>query len=528
MLKNNIINIDHNDNLAEIPQEEVIKAQEVLKKHAKNKDFFRLNQYKIEVGVQICKNYSYLNQRRSYYSECIISASNFTNTGFTGSIFSRCDFVNTTLKSTVFDSCNFRQCKFLASTNGTNFLEGTNFNNAIFVECTFEGQIFDACLASSATFENVVFRDCVFLGMLWESATFNNVSFDNCKLKGLNFEQCIFENMHMNNIRLLFPTIPFIINGIKYLSETNDNVYISSTEGIDGQITKEEYLELLPVLEKFYYGTKNHFPLSNIYVAQKKYQEAFDCIISGLKVAIHMRAFKNLRAYCLLLKTIPVLEPKHFIFAYDCIQREINYQFFSVSDFYILSRYLGEIRQLLINGKNGTIVGITIRTGIEADQYDKLGALLSILNSIFDYTITEANNYIEIRHFSPYEVFCEITSNPEQIFSIIAIIYSALLGIDTLYKKYKENSLKSIEKRQALAQIELIKAQTEQVKIDTMLKKQEYEKKLEENDKKIEEVHQAINANGIIIRSISHNITAETLLDCDPLLQSFSSLDSLT
>lgn len=528
MSKNNLININHGENFVEIPHEEVIKAQEVLKKHAKNKDFFRLNQYKIEVGVQIRKNYAYLNQRRSYYSECIFSASNFTNTGFTGSIFSRCDFVNSILSRTVFDSCNFRQCKFLASENGNNLLEGTNFNNAVFVECTFEGQIFDACLASSAIFENVVFRDCEFWGMLWESAAFNNVSFDNCQLKGLNFEQCIFENMHMNNIRLLFPTIPFIINGIKYLLETNDNVYISSTKSGDGQITKEEYLELLPVLEKFYYGTKNHFPLSNIYVAQKKYQEAFDCIISGLKVAIQLRAFKSLRAYCLLLKTIPVLEPKHFIFAYDCIQREINYQFYSVTDFYILSRYLGEIRQLLINGKNGTIVGITIRTGIEANEYDKLGALLSILNSIIDNSIAETNNYIEIRHFSPYEVFCQITANPEQIFSIVGIIYSALLGIDTLYKKYKENSLKSIEKKQALAQIDLIKAQTEQVKMDTMLKKQEYEKKLKENDKKIKEVHQAINVNGVIIRSISHNIVTETLLDCDPLLQSFSSLDNIT
>lgn len=506
----------------DIPPDEVIAAQAKLRKYAKNKDFFRIDQYKINIGTQISKDYSHLNQRRSFYSECIFIKSNFTNTGFTGSIFSSCDFKDNILKRTIFDSCNFRQCNFLRTSNGNNVLEGTNFNNAVFVECTFEGIILDAGMASNALFENVSFKECIFLGMLWEAATFENVCFDNCKMKGLNFEQCIFENIHMNNIRLLFPTIPFIINGIKYLMKTDDNIHISSADSPNGLMDKEEYLKLLPTLEKFYSGTKNYFPLANIYVAQEKYQKAYNAIIHGLRLAIQLRAFRSIRSFCLLLKTIPVLEPKHYNFAYECIQNEISHQFFLSTDYYILSRYLGEVRQLLASGRNGTVVGISIKTGIEADEYDKLGILISILNSIIDYSTTKANNYIEIRHFSPYEIFCQITANPECIFSIIGIIYSGLLGIDTLYKKYKENVHKTIEEKQTLAQIELINAQVEQIKIDNQLKKQQLEKQIKENNEKIKQAQQIIHENKIVINSISHNITDGSILNCEPIFQSFS------
>lgn len=519
MNKDNEILLQNVINDTTISQEDVIKAQIELKKHVKNKDFYRIDQYKINFGTQISKNYSNLNQRRSFYSDCYFTKSNFTNTGFTGSIFSNCNFTNNLLKRTVFDSCNFRQCNFEYSINGNNTLEGTDFNNAVFVECTFEGITFDAGMASNAIFQSVSFKECVFLGMLWEAATFEDVYFDNCQMKGLNFEQCVFDNIHMNNTRLLFPTIPYIINGIKYLMQTDDNVQISSANSSSGLIKKEEYLKLLPILEKFYYGTKNYFPLANIYVAQNKYQDAYNAIINGVRVAMQLRSFRSLRSFCILLKTIPVLEPKHFNFVYECIQNEIGCQFFSSTDYYILSRYLGEVRQLLVNGKDGTVVGITIKTNIESNECDKLGILISVINSIIDYSSTNANNYIELRHYSPYEIFCQITANPECIFYIIGIIYSGLLGVDTLYKKYKENIKNEIDEKKSLAQIALIKAQTEQIKIDNLLKKEQIEK---QSSEKIKHSQQIIQANQITINSISHNITAGSILNCDPIFQSYS------
>ena len=191
------------------------------------------------------------------------------------------------------------------------------------------------------------------------------------------------------------------------------------------------------------------------------------------------------------------------------------------------------------------MVGITIKTNIESNECDKLGILISVINSIIDYSSTNANNYIELRHYSPYEIFCQITANPECIFYIIGIIYSGLLGVDTLYKKYKEETKaeqeevmkagglaiigterhesrrikNEIDEKKSLAQIELIKAQTEQIKIDNLLKKEQIEK---QSSEKIKHSQQIIQANQITINSISHNITAGSILNCDPIFQSYS------
>lgn len=74
-------------------------------------------------------------------------------------------------------------------------------------------------------------------------------------------------------------------------------------------------------------------------------------------------------------------------------------------------------------------------------------------------------------------------------------------------------------KKKSLAQIELIKAQTEQIKIDNLLKKEQIEK---QSSEKIKHSQQIIQANQITINSISHNITAGSILNCDPIFQSYS------
>lgn len=65
------------------------QSQATLLSFAKNKDFFRLNQYRILHGQSVFENYQFRNERRSYFSECTICDANFTSTGFTGSFFGK-------------------------------------------------------------------------------------------------------------------------------------------------------------------------------------------------------------------------------------------------------------------------------------------------------------------------------------------------------------------------------------------------------------------------------------------------------
>ena len=503
--------------LEPVSKTELYAAQCKLDSYSKNKNFFRLDQFRVENGIKIDAKWQHTNQRRSYFSDCTIANVNFTNTGFTGSIFYNCIFNYGMLQNTIFNSCNFTKCNFF-NDDGKLKTIGTNFNNAVFVECNFDGLILDSCMASDALFENVTFRNCTFLGMLWEFSEFRNVTFDNCVLKGLNFEMCLYENMHMNNIRLLFPTIPYIINGIKYLKETADDVTISSAQSLNGKMTKEEYISLIPTLELFYRGTKNYFPLANILISENKFDEAYSAIISGIKVAISLRAFKSLKSYCKLLNTIKGLSPKHYENIYEVIQTEIEAQFFTNADFYVLGHYLGEVRSLLINGNGGVCAGLTIKTAINDNEYEKLGILISVLNSIIDSNATQANNYLEIRHNSPYTIFCQVISSPDTVISIIAMVYAGLLGVDTLYKKYKENKNNHLKEEQTKVQIELIKAQTKQIELDNRIKLNEFEAQ----QKKIDKAQEKLSNTYITINSISHNITSKDIINCDTIFYSHS------
>lgn len=498
-----------------IPKEELLKAQEELCKHARNKSFFRINQFYIQIGVTIGNDFSYQNQRRSYFSECRFFEANFTSTGMTGSFFLRSQFEKCVFKNTVLDSCNFTDCTFIDIKELT--IPNANFNNAVFVGCKFENIIFDSCMASNSLFEGTIFVNCTFLGTLWEYSTFKNVIFDSCILKGLNFEMCIFENIHLYNIRFPFPTIPYIINGIKYILSTDDNFVISSFYNEDGKMSKEEYISLLPALKTFYTGTQNYYPLANIYVGEQDYDNAFIAIINAVKMAIRMHSFRSLKTYCLLLKTVDKFDQHYFNYVYEVIQKEIESQIFTPNDYYVLGQYLTEVRNLLICGNNGTMVGITIKTNIKDNEFSKLGVIISIISNFIDYSSTKANNFIEIRHFSPYELFCQVISDPKTVFCIIGMIYSGLLGIDTLIKKYRENYTISLTNQHIAAETRLFNAQAEQIELQNQTKKLQAD--ISKQEEKIDTAQKTLKQNNIIISSINHTIINGNIIECDPIFQ---------
>ena len=520
MDKNKVLSLKYKTD-AIIPREELILAHNELCKYAKNKSFFRLDQFHIQIGVCVDGDFTYQNQRRSYFSDCFFNKTNLAHSGMTGSFFLRTQFENCDLTSTVLDSCNFTECTFRASRQN-NTLLGTNFNNAVFVNCTFENMIFDSCMASNALFEGTLFLNCTFLGVLWEYSTFKNVSFKNGSFKGLNFEMCVFENIHMYNIRLPFPTIPYIINGVNYVCNTKDHLTISSAAHESGAMSKEDYKRLLPVLKTFYTGTQNYYPLANIYIGEGDYDNAYRAIINAFKMAIKLHSFRNLKSYCLLLRTIEGLDQHHFNYVYEVIQKEISIQTFRPTDYYILSQYLSEVRNLLVCGNSGTVVGITIKTEIDENDFTRLGIVISIISNLIDYRITKANNFIEIRHYSPYEIFCQITSNPETIFYIIGLVYSGLLGVDTLIKKFREYNTKNLTDKQVKAQTRLFNAQAEQIELDNQIKKNEMN--IDNQNRKIQDAQNEIRKNHIIINSISHTIINGDIIECDAIFQNHSEI----
>ena len=179
-------------------------------------------------------------------------------------------------------------------------LEYTRMNKSSFYDTVFKD-----CVFNSVSMNDAIFEKCQFINCTWtlsiENTIFKDTLLDTVIFKEMNFEFATFENIKSNNVKFPFPTIPFIYNGLTYISTTSDDIRITSAQKKDG-LTANEYLNYIKDLKDFYTATQNYFPLVNILISQKEYKKAFNALVLGLKLSIQIRAFRMLKYYCKQLK----------------------------------------------------------------------------------------------------------------------------------------------------------------------------------------------------------------------------------
>lgn len=425
-----------------IENEQLLAVQNRLSAHMNNKYFFKVRPFKNNKGVKIYEVYEGKNLRQSYYEQCIFEDANLKNTGLAGSVFKGCSFKPCDFTDTNFQSCCFKQCFFENLTLQYTRMNKTSFYKTKFLNCIF----------LSTSINDAVFEDCEFINCKWttsvENTIFKNTLFENVKFKNMNFEFATFDNIKTINVKFPFPTIPFIYNGLNYILTTKDNVRITSAQQTEG-LTKEEYKHCIKDLEQFYSETKNYFPLTNIYIAQERYDKALSSISLGINLAIKLHAFRMIKYYCKQTQYINNITPCQRKKIYSSVLKNISLE--NIEDFEkdILNLYLPEIKDLLLNDRRGR-VQILIRTNIEEYEFDKLTIFLSSLDELlkkkYKYTI-------ELRHNSPFEVFLEIFSDPKNIIVLINImivimnLISSSMNLKANSINLKQNYEKKIEKK---------------------------------------------------------------------------------
>ncbi len=271
-----------------------------LSEHMRNKLYYNPNPLKINENIRISDDYSTKNMRQSFFSCCTFEGANYSDAGLAGSLFKNSDFYECNMTNTNFQSCDFRDCKFENIQEG---LEYTRFSKSIFTNTTFINCTFNGVLMNDTIFNKCSFYDCIWSPVAIENALFKDTLLQNTKFKNMNFEFATFDGIKLNNVKLPFPTIPYIYNGLSYLSNTLDDVKITSAKTKDG-LTISEYLKNLDTLCEFYKYTHNYFPLTNILICKKMYEEAFASVVNGINISIELRRFRMLRNYCKQLKYI--------------------------------------------------------------------------------------------------------------------------------------------------------------------------------------------------------------------------------
>jgi len=422
----------------ELKQKDLDSISKELSEYVSNKHIFRKDQVKIHKEETFLNtDWSSKNMRRIYFSLCNFNGIYFKSVGFTGSIFKDCIFNGGNLDNAIFDECIFSNCTFI------NYkMNGTSFCNAEFSNCKFDHLEFDVCSFSNAVFKGMCIDTCKIVNIIWERAKFNNCIFKDTKLEKLNFEFTFFNNVTFDNTDLPFASIPYIFGGIEYIKNTKDEFKIKTVHPkyLNGQMSKEQYLDLLPDMQFFYKNTFNYFPYANILLGLDNLEEGKKAILDGLKFWILLYNFKLMYYLCDLANIYNFsIEDRKII--YNEIEA-LSEHIYKQDEWEIQKRwdeYKLMIRTCLLNSPNIPSFRIEFITSIGSNDYT---SLLELIQGI-DETLLPQDSYhsVELRHNSPFELIYTIYSTEQNLIDL-AVKAIAVFGVcNQVYNNIKNNKL---------------------------------------------------------------------------------------
>ncbi len=417
------------------------RLSQELSEHMKNKLYFNPTPLKVNEGVQIHEDFSTKNLRQSFFYNCIFDGANYSDGGLAGSLFTNSQFYECNFINTNFQSCDFRDCTFDSIKEG---LKYTRFSKSIFTNTIFSECIFKGALMNDTIFTHCSFLNCKWMPVSLENAIFKDTLLQSVKFKSMNFEFATFDNIKLDEVKLPFPTIPYIFNGLNYLTHTSDNIRITSAKKKDG-ITVDEYMENIDKLEEFYKYTHNYFPLTNILICKNMYDEAFSSVINGINLSIELRRFRMLKNYCKQLKYIDniTIHERQCLYKYILEKiSKINFQDFEYSN---LNHYLPEVRQLLLDDLKEQKIEVSLSTNINSIDTQKMSVLLNTIDSLLE---GKCNYSIELRHNSPWDIFITIFSDPNNISLIMntfSLVFSAIQTKLAISQAMKTKEIEDID-----------------------------------------------------------------------------------
>lgn len=187
------------------------------------------------------------------------------------------------------------------------------------------------------------------------------------------------------------------MNGLTYLMSTSDEVYVKSSK--QGQISKDEFLTLIPSFKVFYEKTNNFFPLANIYISERNIEKAYEFIEKGIRLSIFLNSYRQLKYYCILANICNLFDVHKRKGLLKTISNEFNNRLYENYSFYFpITQHYYEMNNILLHANNASLV-ITASTNIDntnhkmlSELYKAIDMLIGIVGIRSDYSINFSYN----------------------------------------------------------------------------------------------------------------------------------------
>ncbi len=413
-----------------------------LKKYGYTRKTERLSELSNKTVIR--RNFADKSLNRTYLLNSPVMGTNFNNAAMTGSYFNNCQFHNCHMNMSDLEYCEFYKCFFTSK-----HAVVSSFNESNFLESIFENILFSSCAFSGSFFEKCIFRNVKIEYTTFENALFRNCTFENMDMRILNLDFIEFENPKMDNVMLPLEQITHSIGLLGYCMDTTDNILIGSDSNV--VLSKEEYCnQVIPLLEEEYIHSKEYFPLSNIYLAKKEYEKAYETLHQGLCDAVTKRDFRMLKFYCKLIKANNCFDSHMLHSFYHSICRLAPNPTVTANNSLLRGyiRNIAEIKNILFDSTKKPTLHMSLLTNLSSKQNNLIGKLLSHLLEIIKMNQFKIPNRAGIRVLenSPLLIEMDVSGKEENIACLFPILLSLsnancempLLGLDTLNTDTKE------------------------------------------------------------------------------------------
>ncbi len=463
-------------------EDEIQKAKEVLNKHAgilagSNNEIFNNS-----IGATF-DNYDFTNMgiKRSYLTGCIFINANFTGAAVTGSHFISTKFNNCIIEGTNFQCCDFTDCFFKNDTEEA-FILSSNMSNSNFTNTVFKRIVFRQNTIYQSIFDECIFEDCILTTTTLEGSIFNNCRFTNMDMRIINMDYISLNNPKMENVILPFYQIPYVLNGLNYILNTNDQVWIESECSLESKIRPTEYYKLLDYMGIFFFDKDEFFPLINIYLAQNKPATALEFAKEGIRNSVKFNDFRMIKHICRLITSTTDFSPKEIKEIYYLIEELYNPKYIDKNNIISYLNNISEIKNILLKGDfNQETLEILIKTNIDASDATGISDFIKELTVTLDNIAGDSRSqYIELRHQSDYSIIFTCVNIIEEIIPILVSFYAFFGVVDKSAKFY--DTLLNIKQKKKTKKESVITVESKSEKDEA------YESRIRELEKQVKEL----------------------------------------
>ena len=410
------------------PSKEVFRdAATLLQSHVVGKRAYALSHYQFKNGERITGSFHGQNRRREYFQGCMFDHADLSGAGFAGGIFRSCTFRSCNMEGLNLRDCKFVDCVFEQEDSLPRIQRrAVNFARSMFWECSFQGTRWEDSQFDSVLFYRTTISDTTFCSCNFENSQFVETILQTVRFRAMNLEFSHFKSLRCDDVMLPFPSVPFIFGGLSYLKNTQDTVRVTSATRKPGQgISAREYISLLPELETYYGYSKAFFPLTSIYLAEKRYRDAADSACEGVKLVLAMRDYRMARFLCMQISSNALLSPSDAMTLYTSILTSAREDRLSPSDRYQFEFYRPSIERSLLSAGETTL-NIILSTPIEEVSDPRFVLIVNVLEECIALAGKDVRSSITIRRCSPIELFLDVAAQAVTVYAVLMCVLKAI------------------------------------------------------------------------------------------------------